>query len=138
MEIFLMLFYIFKKNKCKLYLIAYEQEVPNDWLNWHIHVYWSSFYSIKISYRILIWETLTLFTWLCPFMFPVSIFNLFKWNITNTDWLANITRMYKSIRTIWFRPKVHHGIYEEVHGYCTCLCMQLLWCRKSCKKKKPR
>lgn len=59
---------------------------------------------------------------LCPFMFPVSIFNLFKWNITHTDGLANITRMYKSIRTIWFRPKVHHGIYEEVHRYCTCLC----------------
>lgn len=117
-------------------MIAYEQEVPNDWLNWHIHVYWSSFYSIKISFDMGDIDFIYRSDSLCPFMFPVSIFNLFKWNITNTDWLANITRTYKSIRTIWFRPKVHHGIYEEVHGYCTCLCMQWLWCRKSCKKKK--
>lgn len=116
-------------------MIAYEQEVPNDWLNWHIHVYWSSFYSIKISFDMGDIDFIYRSDSLCPFMFPVSIFNLFKWNITNTDWLANITRMYKSIRTIWFRPKVHHGIYEEVHGYCTCLCMQWLWCRKSFKKK---
>lgn len=119
-------------------MIAYEQEVPNDWLNWHIHVYWSSFYSIKISFDMGDIDFIYRSDSLCPFMFPVSIFNLFKWNITNTDWLANITRMYKSIRTIWFRPKVHHGIYEEVHGYCTCLCMQWLWCRKSCKKKKTK
>lgn len=116
-------------------MIAYEQKVPNDWLNWHIHVYWSSFYSIKISFDMGDIDFIYRSDSLCPFMFPVSIFNLFKWNITNTDWLANMTRMYKSIRTIWFRPKVHHGIYEEVHGYCTCLCMQWLWCRKSCKKK---
>lgn len=117
-------------------MIAYEQKVPNDWLNWHIHVYWSSFYLIKISFDMGDIDFIYRSDSLCPFMFPVSIFNLFKWNITNTYWLANITRMYKSIRTIWFRPKVHHGIYEEVHGYCTCLCMQWLWCRKSCKKKK--
>lgn len=61
-------------------MIAYEQKVPNDWLNWHIHVYWSSFYSIKISYRILIWETLTLFieatvfVHLC-FLFPYLIYS---------------------------------------------------------------
>lgn len=43
----------------------------------------------------------------------VSRFNTYK--------LANIAQM-SLIRTIWFRSKVHHGIYREVHGYCTCVC----------------